>query len=216
MDRSRLESFSDGVFAVAITLLALDLAVAGPGAGQPLTTQLGDKWPAFVAYLISFFTIGVIWVNHHALMNNVLVVTRPLLFVNLGLLAVIVAIPFVTSTMAAYLTGGGHSAHAAQDSHVAAALYAGVFELMSISFAVLFEWILRHDDCMREPLAAAAKTPARLRFYAGQIPYLLAIAVGFVSAPATLGITGLVAIYYVFERTRPASRVPAASSPAPD
>lgn len=217
MDRSRLESFSDGVFAVAITLLALDLAVAGPGPGhKALQTQLADHWPAYVAYVISFFTIGIIWVNHHALMNNVLVATRSLLFINLVLLAVVVGIPFVTSTMAAYLTGSGDNTHAVQDAHVAAALYAGVFELMSLSFALLFEWILRHDDCMREPLPAAAKTPARLRFYAGQIPYLIAIVVGFFSAPATLGITALVAIYYIFERTRPAPQVPAASSPAPD
>jgi uncharacterized membrane protein len=207
VDRSRLESFSDGVFAVAITLLALDLAVEGPGPGHPsLLSQLGHHWPAFVAYLISFFTIGVIWVNHHAVMSNVVAVSRSLLFINLVLLAVVVAIPFVTSTMSAYLAGGG------QNAHVAAALYAGVFELMSISFALLFEWILRHDDSMRQPLPAAAKTPARLRFYAGQIPYLIAIAVGFVSAPATVVITALVAIYYIFERTRPAPQEP----PAPD
>ena len=63
MDRGRLEAFSDGVFAVAITLLALNLAVRGPGYG-PLADQLADQWPAFVAYLISSFTIGIIWVNH--------------------------------------------------------------------------------------------------------------------------------------------------------
>ena len=63
MDRSRLEAFSDGVFAVAITLLALDLTVAGPGHGR-LIDQLYDKWPAFLAYLISFFMIGIVWVNH--------------------------------------------------------------------------------------------------------------------------------------------------------
>jgi uncharacterized membrane protein len=75
MDRGRLEAFSDGVFAVAITLLALNLAVAGPGHG-PLAHQLAGRWPAFVAYLISFFTIGIIWVNHHALLSNVVAVSR--------------------------------------------------------------------------------------------------------------------------------------------
>ena len=104
MDRSRLEAFSDGVFAVAITLLALNLAVAGPGTGS-LLDQLGRHWPAFVAYVISFFTIGIIWVNHHALVRNIAVVDRTLLFVNLLLLLFVVAIPFVTATMADYLTG---------------------------------------------------------------------------------------------------------------
>jgi uncharacterized membrane protein len=82
MNRGRLEAFSDGVFAVAITLLALNLAVTGPGHG-PLLQQLADHWPTFVAYLISFFTIGIIWVNHHALMTNIRVVDRTLLFLNL-------------------------------------------------------------------------------------------------------------------------------------
>ena len=70
MDRSRLEAFSDGVFAVAITLLALDLTVEGPGHGR-LLDQLYDKWPAFLAYLISFFMIGIVWVNHHALVRSI-------------------------------------------------------------------------------------------------------------------------------------------------
>src|SRR5215831_8382274 len=103
VDRGRLEAFSDGVFAVAITLLALNLFVAGPGHG-PLVRQLGDHWPSFVAYLISFFTIGVIWVNHHALMRNVAAVDRTLLFLNLVLLLFVVLIPFATGTMAEYVT----------------------------------------------------------------------------------------------------------------
>jgi uncharacterized membrane protein len=206
VNRSRLEAFSDGVFAVAATLLALDLTVEGRGHGHSLAWQLGNRWPAFVAYLISFFTIGIIWVNHHSVMNNVVVVTRSLLFINLILLAVTVAIPFATATLADYLTDTG------PDGHVAAALYAGVFELMSLSFVPLFEWILRHDECVREPLPAAAKTPARLRFYAGQLPYLIAIGVAFISAPATVIITALVAIYYVFERSSARPQVPTAPS----
>jgi uncharacterized membrane protein len=201
VDRSRLESFSDGVFAVAITLLALDLAVAGPGHGNgSLAHQLADKWPAFVAYVISFFTIGIIWVNHHATMSNVRAVTRPLLYINLVLLLVVVAIPFATSTMADYLTKGDW------DAHVAGALYAGVFEAMGLAFAGVFEWILRHDDSLHQPLPAAAKNGARWHFYGGQIFYVIAIAVAFISAPVSLGITALVAVYYVFQRSWSTSR----------
>ncbi len=199
MDRTRLESFSDGVFAVAITLLALNLTITGPG-GDSLLHKLGHHWPAFVAYLISFFGIGIIWVNHHAVMNNVVAVSRPLLYLNLILLAVVVAIPFATSTMADYLTANGRHL---QDAHVAAALYAGTFELMGLAFAIVFEWMLQHDDYLRDPLPAAAKNGARLRFYSGQIPYLVAIGVAFVSAWVTLAITGVVAVYYIFERTFP-------------
>ncbi len=193
MDRGRLESFSDGVFAVAVTLLALDLTIAGPGHG-PLLDQIGHHWPSFAAYLISFFTIGIIWVNHHTLIANIVVVNRTLLFLNLLLLAVIVAIPFVTATMAEYLTTGGW------DEKIAAALYAGTFELMGLAFTGLLEWGLHEDGRMHQPVPAAARTAVRVRFYGGQLPYLVAVGVAFVSAPAAVIITALVAIYYIFER----------------
>ncbi len=195
MDRGRLESFSDGVFAVAITLLALNLTVEGPGHGTTLLHQLGHHWPAFVAYLISFFTIGIIWVNHHGLMANIAVVNRTLLFLNLLLLVVIVAMPFVTATMATYLTAGG------DDEHVAAALYAGTFELMGLAFFGLLEWALHDDGRMLNPVPTAARGPVRRRFYLGQIPYLVAVGVAFISAPAAVIITALVAIYYIFDWT---------------
>ena len=204
MDRSRLESFSDGVFAVAITLLALDLAIAGPGRENPsLSVQLGHHWPAYVAYVVSFFTIGVIWVNHHALVANIAIVDRTLLFLNLLLLAVVVAIPFVTATMAEYLTGSGW------DAHVAMALYAGAFEAMSLAFVAIFEWTLREDTRLHRPVPGPARTRVRVRFYIGQLPYLLAVGVAFISAPAALVITALVAVYYVFERTPAARETPA-------
>jgi uncharacterized membrane protein len=196
VDRGRLESFSDGVFAVAITLLALNLTVEGPGHGTTLLYQLGHHWPAFVAYLISFFTIGIIWVNHHALMANIAVVNRTLLFLNLLLLVVIVAIPFVTATLADYLTTGGED-----DQHVAAALYAGTFELMSLAFFGLLEWALHDDGRMHNPVPATARGSVRARFYLGQIPYLVAVGVAFISAPAVVIITALIAIYYIFDWT---------------
>ena len=198
MDRGRLEAFSDGVFAVAITLLALNLTIAGPGHGT-LLSQLGDHWPSFVAYVISFFTIGIMWVNHHALVRNIAVVDRTLLFLNLLLLLFVVAIPFATSTMAAYLTRGG------QDAHVATALYGAAFVGMSLGFAAMFEWTLR-EGRLHAPVPTEARRAARLRFSAGGLVYLVAIAVAFVSAPAALAVNGALAVYYAFERTPPAGR----------
>jgi uncharacterized membrane protein len=196
VDRGRLESFSDGVIAVAITLLALNLTVEGPGHGTTLLHQLSTHWPALVAYLISFFTIGIIWVNHHALVTNIAVVNRTLLFLNLVLLVVIVAIPFVTATMANYLTTGNED-----DQHVAAALYAGTFELMGLAFFGLLEWALHDDRRMHNPVPTAARGSVRTRFYLGQIPYLVAVGVAFISAPAAVIITALVAVYYIFDWT---------------
>jgi uncharacterized membrane protein len=193
MDSARLEAFSDGVFAVAITLLALDLAVAGPGHGT-LAHQLANKWPSFAAYAISFLTIGIIWVNHHGVFKNLSEIDRTLLFFNLLLLFFVVSIPFATSTMATYLREGG------ADSHLASVLYLGAFEGMSIAFTLIFWWAIRHEH-MRVPLSPADARRASIRFGIGQVGYIVGIGVCFVSAPAALVISFLVAVYYVFEQT---------------
>jgi uncharacterized membrane protein len=193
MDSGRLEAFSDGVFAVAITLLALNLAVPGPGHG-PLARQLAGHWPSFAAYAVSFLTIGIIWVNHHTLFKNFAKIDRILLFVNLLLLFFVVAIPFATATFAAYLTAGG------TDAALAAVVYQGVFEGMSLAFGLLFWWSVRHEH-LKIALPPEGARAAVVRFGAGNAGYLAAIGIAFLSAPASLLVSGLVAAYYVFEQT---------------
>jgi uncharacterized membrane protein len=199
MDRSRLEAFSDGVFAVAITLLALDLTVEGPGHG-PLIDQLTAKWPAFLAYLISFFMIGIVWVNHHALVRSITKVDRLLLFLNLVLLLFVVLIPFATSTEAAYFP------HNNDDARLAMALYAGVFLGMSLSFGAIFEWTL-HGDRVYQPVPRERHWAARARFVGGGLVYVVAVIVAAFNAVASFVLIALVAVYYIVENT-PASPGP--------
>ncbi len=209
MERGRLEAFSDGVFAVAITLLALDLNIAGPGHGS-LAHQLGRHWSQFVAYLVSFITIGIIWVNHHALVRNIAKVERTLLFLNLSLLLFVVLIPSATSTMASYLSRPSY------DSHVAMALYAGVFEGMAVTFGAIFAWTLR-EGRTHHPVAPETRQAAAGRFLAGVVPYLAAIGIAFVSPLASLGLIAAVAVYYVFENTpNPSRRAPPPALDGPD
>lgn len=195
MDRSRLEAFSDGVFAVAITLLALDLTVAGPGGGHgSLSDQLYHRWPAFLAYLVSFFMIGIIWVNHHVLVRSIRTVDRLLLFLNLVLLLFVVLIPFATATVSDYLVKHDW------DANVATALYGGVFLGMSIGFSSIFEWTL-HGQRVYQPLPPDRRWAARARFAGGGLVYLVAIVVALFSAAAAFALIALVAVYYVVERT---------------
>ena len=202
MDRGRLEAFSDGVFAVAITLLALNLAVAGPGHGA-LGRQLADHWPGFVAYAISFFTIGIIWVNHHALFRTIDVIDRVLVFLNLLLLFFVVTIPFATATMAAYLRGGG------ADARLATAVFASAFLGMSVAFGAVFSYPVRRHLLVIQLEPALARL-ATIRFTIGMAAYAVAIGVAFVSPATSLVISALVAVYYVFERTpaRPVDQRP--------
>ncbi len=195
MDRGRLEAFSDGVFAVAITLLALNLAVAGPGPGNgTLAHQLWEKWPGYVGYLISFFTIGIIWVNHHALVSNVLRVTRALLFLNLVLLLFVVLLPVATGTMADYLRQGGF------DAKLAVAVYGIVLAGMSIGFALMLEWSLG-EGRTRVSVPPEKRWSVRIRFMSGGVFYLLVIGLAFINAPAAVVLSGLIAMYYILERT---------------
>ena len=194
MDRSRLEAFSDGVFAVAITLLALDLTVAGPEGQGSLAEQLYRKWPAFLAYLISFFMIGIIWVNHHALVRQITKVDRTLLFLNLVLLLFVVLIPFSTAIVADYFTRHDW------DTQVAMMIYGGVFLGMSIGFSTMFEWTL-HGQRVYQPLAPERHWPARVRFVGGALVYVVAILIALISDVASFVLIALTAVYYIFERT---------------
>ena len=202
MDRSRLEAFSDGVIAVAITLLALNLTVAGPGRGQPpLIDQLRAHWPAFLGYLVSFLTIGIIWVNHHVLIKSITKVDRMLLFLNLMLLLFVVLIPFGTATAADYLPGNSW------DARLAMVLYGGIFLGMSLAFSAIFEWTL-HGSRVARPLPAEQHWAARRRFGSGGVVYAVAIVLALFNALAAFVLIGLIAVYYIFERTP--------SSPADD
>jgi uncharacterized membrane protein len=215
VDRSRLEAFSDGVFAVAITLLALNLIVARPGRHDSLLHQLGTHWPVFVAYLISFFMIGIVWVNHHVLVREIAVVDRTLLFLNLVLLLFVVMIPWATATvanyLAVYLAPDGSYAH--RDTQVAMMLYGAVFLGMSLGFGGMFEWTL-HGEHMYRQLPANKHWAARARFVGGGVVYLIAIVVGNFYAVVAFVIIALVAVYYVVERTPGAYKAPAGEASA--
>jgi uncharacterized membrane protein len=190
MSPNRLEAFSDGVFAIAITLLVLDIHVPEPMSGTDLAGELGAQWPSYVAYAVSFLTIGIIWINHHAMIRRLRAVDHEVLVVNLLLLLFVGLLPFTTHLMATYLKEG-------EGDHLAAAIYSGSFLAMSIAFATLNWRILFH----KTQLAAEAMPEARRRAIltrgvAGLVPYLIATILAIVSAYVTLAICGAVALFY--------------------
>src|SRR5215211_1586279 len=106
MSPGRLEAFSDGVFAIAITLLVLDIHVPTPQPGANLADELGAQWPSYAAYVVSFLTIGIIWINHHAMFRRAREVDHGIMTLNLLLLLCVGVLPFTTALMAAYLKEG--------------------------------------------------------------------------------------------------------------
>jgi uncharacterized membrane protein len=126
MSTNRVEAFSDGVFAIAITLLVLEIHVPEAGSGEHLARALICQWPSYAAYAISFLTIGIIWINHHVMIGRLQIVDHSVLIWNL-LLLMCVGLPFTTALMAAYLKGSEGEA-------LAAAVYSGSFMVMTLVF----------------------------------------------------------------------------------
>jgi uncharacterized membrane protein len=189
MTTGRAEAFSDGVFAVAITLLGIGLAPSGSGS---LTQQLLHSWPHYFAYVVSFLTIGIMWMNHHTILAHVARVNRPLLVLNLLLLMGIVVIPFPTALVADNLGRPGAT--------TAAVLYGLVMIAISVGFASLWIYVATHA-----PALGAALPPEALRssipgFTGGLLVYVAGtLLAAFVSALAGVVIYGLLAVYYLFE-----------------
>jgi uncharacterized membrane protein len=201
MSTNRVEAFSDGVLAIAITLLVLDLVVP-PKTSVPegaLGSRLAHQWPAYLAYLVSFMVIGIIWVNHHTVFAKVRLVDRRVLFANLALLLVVSAIPFPTRLIAEYLTTGANS-------HLAAAVYSGTMVLMSLAYSALWMAVTRDVELLHEHVDRAAGRAAIRRFGLGIIIYLATVGLAFVNAIATLAVHGVLAVYYCFDQLAGADR----------
>lgn len=130
-ESARVEAFSDGVFAIAITLLILELKVPHPG-GAPLGSKLVEQWPSYAAYLTSFATIGIMWLNHHRLFQLIRRVDHSLLVLNGLLLLGISVVPFPTALMADYLGTPGET--------LAALVYSGTY----VYIAIAFNWLWRY------------------------------------------------------------------------
>ena len=123
MGTGRFEAFSDGVFAIAATLLVLEFHAA-PGDG--LGKELLHLWPSYLAYVTSFVTIGIIWMNHHHAVSLLGRIDRTMLFLNILLLLTVAFLPFPTKLVAQNLRGGGEE--------TAALAYTATFVLMSVIY----------------------------------------------------------------------------------
>jgi uncharacterized membrane protein len=187
LSKNRLEAFSDGVFAVAITLLVLEITIP---TGEDLWHELKDEWPSFAAFFVSFWVIGIIWVNHHGVIDHLKRADRGVLYLNLLLLMSVVLIPFATALMAEHLKSGA-------DEHVAAAVYAGAFVLMAVAFGVLWEYITRHREKLGVELSDEEVRRRSLAFQIGNPFYAIAVIVAFISPAAVLAIIGALAVYYM-------------------
>ncbi len=194
MRTGRAEAFSDGVFAVAITVLVFGLQL--PDASNlphppTLVSQLLDAWPQYLAYVVSFLTIGIMWMNHHTALAHVHRVNRPLLVLNLLLLMGVVAIPFPTELVAKHL----HDS----DGSAAAVAYGLVMIVISIGFASVWLYVVTHGEEVGAKVPPDTLRQSVPGFTGGLLAYAAGTVIAVWSATAALVIFGLLAVYYLFE-----------------
>jgi uncharacterized membrane protein len=186
---SRLTAFSDGVLAIAATLLILDVRATG----DPLGHELLHIWPSYVAYATSFTTIGIIWVNHHTVIDQIDHVDRRFLFINLFFLMVVAFIPFPTQLVADHIRDGGANA---RDAAIA---YGFTCTFMAVSFGLLWLYAVRDGRLLRrdaDPLTVAGITRS---FRPGVPLYLGSTLIAFASPAVSVSLYAALAALYVLE-----------------
>lgn len=204
MDREketgRLEAFSDGVFAIAVTLLVLELRAPLPGdlhAEESLLDALWHEWPAYLAFATSFATILIVWVNHHNLFQLIHRSDHTFLLLNGLLLLAVTLIPFPTHVVAEYIREPG--------ARTAAVFYAGTFLAMAVAFNRLWAYAQRDGRLLARDADPRLVGTINRQFRIGPLTYLVAVAVAVINAPAGFALVIALAIYWALpEHLRPA------------
>jgi uncharacterized membrane protein len=191
MRTSRVEAFSDGVFAIAITLLILSVGIDRAPHGN-LGTYLVDLWPAYLAYAVSFLTIGIMWANHHLLFDNFASVDRPMVLLNIGLLMLIAFVPFPTRIAAEF-------ARSEVDRRNAALLYGITMTMTAVLFLAL--WMYGSRRLLRADADPRVVSGITRSYLPGSPLYATATLLAFVNSLASLIMFAAIAVFYALSAT---------------
>jgi uncharacterized membrane protein len=193
---ARLEAFSDGVFSIAITLLVFNLQVPRDlSDGRSLFTALLELWPLYFSFIVSFATIGVMWMNHHNLFKLINRTDHVLLVLNILLLMMVTFVNFPTALLGIYIQD-------ADNQRIAALIYSGTFFITAIIFNLLWRYASHNNrllDPSTDPQIVRGIT-AQYRF--GPLLYLLAFVLAFFSMPASLVVNALLALFFALPSRR--------------
>jgi TMEM175 potassium channel family protein len=186
----RLETLSDGVVAIAATLLVLEFGRVELRHGENLFDAIRHLWPSYLAYIVSFTVIGLIWVAHHSMFERITTVDRPLLFLNLALLIGIGFIPWPTSVLADFIRDNNFNAS------VATALYSLTMTLIGIVFLCMWAHLVRHPERTIESV-----TPVQLRHSlrlasVSPIVYGATIGLAFLSPYLCIAVYVMLAVFF--------------------
>ncbi len=191
MSVGRLEAFSDGVLAIVITLLILEIKVPAGHEGT-LGSALAAQWPQYAAFLLSFLIVGIIWLNHHATINLLQRTDHTVQVLNLLLLLPVTVLPWPTALLAEYTHEGTSG-----DQRVAVLVYGATSTAMALSFNVLWRYILRHPELQKPQVTTELLAVRNRRYNLGLAVYPVATAIGLVSVPVFLVLMLALAFVYL-------------------
>jgi uncharacterized membrane protein len=192
-ETTRVEAFSDGVFAIAITLLVLDLKVPKAeslATGSTLWNYLISQWPVFAAYLVSFCTILIMWVSHHQLFNQIHRTDEAFLFINGFLLLFISITPFPTSLLAEHLQH--------EFASTAMAIYAGNAFIIAILFNALWRYAAHNNRLLHKHVDAVFVKGVNKQYWIGPPLYFVAFVLAFINVTASILTCALLALFFSF------------------
>ncbi len=185
----RIQAFSDGVFAVAITLLILNIQVPHLDDNQRLIDALIRLWPAYLSYFLSFLTIGIVWANHHQTFQFIVRGNHGLRMLNIFLLMTVTLIPFTTAVLSEYIERPA-------DQQAAAAVYALGWLLLSIAYNLLWQYAVR-ARLLDPRLTMRQIGVIKRRTFLGAVLYAVAVIVAAFSAALSILICFGLAVYYL-------------------
>lgn len=187
MDSGRLSTFSDGVFAVAITLLVLE--IRAPEDTHDLGSELARLWPSYLAYVVSFLLIGLVWANHHLMFEHIRSIDRPLVFLNTLLLLDVVFVPFTASVLA-------RSLHDGAGERIAVGLYGMTLAVGGVFFNLVWWWAGREHRLLGDHIAPEEVRLIGRRFWRGPPLYALGALIGMALPAAGLVFFAALIVYY--------------------
>jgi uncharacterized membrane protein len=171
METNRLEAFSDGVFAIAITLLVLEIKV--PHSGEALGRELLNLWPSYFAYSVSFIVIGAIWINHHAMFDHIVRADHQILLLNTLHLMFIAFLPFPTAVLADAL-------HNRADEAVATAFYGGTLAVIGVFVTAMWYYAAHEHRLLSETISQDDARRFGRRLLVGPVSYAIASLVALI------------------------------------
>jgi uncharacterized membrane protein len=190
LGNARLEAFSDGVLAIAITLLILDVHVPRVDGADALLHELRHEWPSYLGYVLSFVTIGIIWANHHTMFRFIRRSNHVLLMLNILWLLSVAFIPFATALLSEYI-GGTY-----EEQRIAALVYGGTLLAVAVSFHLVWLYGTRHEGLLDPGADPRVLTVITGSYQLGLLLYGLALALAFFVPVAAVVLYALLAIYY--------------------